>query len=154
MTPYKPNGTQRLCLLLWLVAPSPSGGRRGNHSSSCLPVSMKSGSVCDVARFTTYRTMDTACESRPRKCTLDQNDCVSLLDILISFNAPINEEHAWALCFQCAKCFKNAFESDRNLCKVVSDLDHVILHREGYVHPNTIFSGGGITPDPAENSGK
>lgn len=136
------------------MALGPRGGGRGNYSSSCLPVSMKSASVCDVARFSSYRTMDPACEPRPRKCALDKDDCVNLLDILRSFNAPINEEHAWALCFQCAKCFKSAFESDRNLCKVVSDLKQVILHREGYVHTNTIFSGGGITPEPAENSGR
>lgn len=86
-------------------------------------------------------------EVRPNKCKLDENDCVSLLDILISFNAPINEEHAWALCYQCAKCFKNALHSDREKCRVVSELQHVLLHRDGQVHSNTIFAGGGIIHD-------
>ncbi|KAG8275886.1 actin nucleation factor [Homalodisca vitripennis] len=81
----------------------------------------------------------------PRKCRLDENECVSLLDILISFNAPINEEHAWALCYQCAKCFKNALQQDRGSCKVVTELEQILLHRDGYVHANTIFAGGGIS---------
>ncbi|XP_072158706.1 protein spire isoform X2 [Bemisia tabaci] len=80
---------------------------------------------------------------RPKKCKLDPNKCVSLSDILISFNAPISEEHAWALCYQCAKCFKQGWESDRDKCKLVSELDHVLIHQDGHVHSNTIFAGGG-----------
>ncbi|XP_049959939.1 protein spire isoform X1 [Schistocerca serialis cubense] len=77
------------------------------------------------------------------KCSLDANSCVSLLDILISFNAPINEQHAWALCYQCAKSFKNAMPGDKGKCYYVTELEHVLLHKDGYVHPNTIFAGGG-----------
>lgn len=77
------------------------------------------------------------------KCRLDSNGCVTLQDILISFNAPITEQHAWALCHQCAKCFKNAIETDRERCCIVSKLEHVLIHREGQVHSNTIFAGGG-----------
>jgi spire-like protein len=77
------------------------------------------------------------------KCTLDSNGCVTLQDILISFNAPITEQHAWALCYQCAKCFKNAMEIDRGRCYIVSKLDHVFIHKDGQVHSNTIFVEGG-----------
>lgn len=90
---------------------------------------------------------------KPKKCFLDENDCVSLLDILISFNAPISEEHAWALCFQCAKCIKNAFVSDRTKCRVFDNLEQVKLHRDGHVHSSTVFSGGGTEEQP-ENAGK
>lgn len=86
-------------------------------------------------------------EVSPNKCILDDKGCVSLMDILISFNAPISEEHAWALCYQCAKCFKNALQSDREKCKVVTDLDHVLIHRDGQVHSSTIFAGGGTNHD-------
>ncbi|XP_046386776.1 protein spire isoform X2 [Ischnura elegans] len=84
------------------------------------------------------------------KCSLNADDCVSLQDILLSFNAPINEEHAWALCYQCAKCFKNAFdrvEGDDKLkkCYLVSQLDHVMLHKDGQVHPSTIYDDSGGT---------
>lgn len=82
---------------------------------------------------------------RASKCGVDKNECVSLLDILISFNGPINEEHAWALCYQCAKCFKAALEKDRGLCRVVKELDQILIHRDGQVHENTIFEGGGIS---------
>lgn len=78
-----------------------------------------------------------------KQCILDQNGCVTLKNILIAFNAPINEEHAWALCYQCSKCFKNAIQNERDRCLLVSELDHVLLHRDGQVHPNTIFAGGG-----------
>ncbi|XP_054281975.1 protein spire-like isoform X1 [Macrosteles quadrilineatus] len=76
------------------------------------------------------------------KCRLSGKGCVSLLDILISFNAPINEEHAWALCFQCAICFKNALQTERAKCRVVTELDQVLLHRDGHVHSESILSEG------------
>lgn len=78
-------------------------------------------------------------DSKPMKCKLDADECVSLSDILISFNAPISEEHAWALCYQCAKCFKNAYTKNRDKCRLVKKLDQVLLHKEGYVHPKTII---------------
>ncbi|KAJ1519989.1 hypothetical protein ONE63_004221 [Megalurothrips usitatus] len=74
-----------------------------------------------------------------RKCALDDNGCVSLLDILNSFNAPINEEHAWALCFQCAVCFKSAVEGDKNKCVLVDSVDQVFVSKEGTVHPKTLL---------------
>lgn len=77
-----------------------------------------------------------------KQCILDVNGCVSLKNILISFNAPINEEHAWALCYQCSKCFKQSIQNERERCLLVSELDHVLLHRGGQVHPNTIFGSG------------
>ncbi|KAK3910626.1 Protein spire-like protein 1 [Frankliniella fusca] len=82
-----------------------------------------------------------------RKCTLDENGCVSLLDILNSFNAPINEEHAWALCFQCAQCFKSAAASDKNKCVLVDSVDQVFVSKEGTIHPKTLLA-------TAENAGE
>ena len=84
------------------------------------------------------------------KCSVDSNGCVALKDILISFDGPITEQQAWALCHQCAKCFKNAFEIDRERCLDVSKLEHVLIHRDGQVHSNTIFAGGG-TGDTGES---
>ncbi|XP_075211533.1 spire type actin nucleation factor isoform X2 [Lycorma delicatula] len=84
---------------------------------------------------------------KPNKCILDKNECIRLSDILKSFNAPISEEHAWALCFQCAKCLKNAFLSDRTRCRVVEDLHQVLLHRDGHVHSSTVFEGGGTADE-------
>lgn len=74
-----------------------------------------------------------------RKCTLDDNSCVSLLDVLNSFNAPINEEHAWALCFQCAVCFKSVVEKEKDKCMLVDSVDQVFVSKEGTVHPKTVL---------------
>ncbi|KAG8223161.1 hypothetical protein J437_LFUL000327 [Ladona fulva] len=91
----------------------------------------------------------TGCKGAP-KCNLNADDCVSLDDILQSFNAPISEEHAWALCYQCAKCFKNAFdredgENKHNKRFLVPQLNHVMLHKDGQVHPSTIYDDSGGT---------
>ena len=73
------------------------------------------------------------------KCKLDADECISLLDILISFNSPISEEHAWALCYECAKCFKNAYSKNGDKCRLVKKLDQVLLHKDGYVHAKSIL---------------
>ncbi len=82
-------------------------------------------------------------DAEPVKCKLDLEDCVSLSNILVSFNAPISEEHAWALCHQCAKCFKNAFSKNREKCRLVKRLEQVILHKDGYVHDKSIICEDG-----------
>ncbi|XP_046619602.1 protein spire isoform X1 [Neodiprion virginianus] len=81
---------------------------------------------------------------RPR-CRLNADNCLSLRDILLSFNGPISEEQAWALCYQCARCFKNAIfshphPSPRNDDRLyhVTELSHVLLHRDGDVHQSTM----------------
>lgn len=79
-----------------------------------------------------------ATDPKPVKCKLNEDDCVPLADILISFNAPISEEHAWALCYQCAKCFKNSYYKNRDKCRLVKKLDQVIIHKDGYVNPKSI----------------
>lgn len=78
-------------------------------------------------------------DTKPVKCKLDADECVSLSNILVSFNAPISEEHVWALCYQCAKCFKNAYTKHRDKCRLVKKLDQVILHKDGYVHAKSII---------------
>ncbi|KAK7579683.1 hypothetical protein V9T40_000312 [Parthenolecanium corni] len=77
-------------------------------------------------------------DSKPIKCKLDDEECVSLNNILVSFNAPISEEHSWALCYQCAKCFKSAFTTNREKCRLVKSLEQVVLHKDGYVHERSI----------------
>lgn len=77
-------------------------------------------------------------------CKLDDNDCVSLVNIIKSFNTPVSEEHAWALCYQCAKCFKNAFDREPNRCRVVKKLEEVRIHKDGFIHPSTIINSDEI----------
>ncbi|XP_008184579.1 protein spire isoform X1 [Acyrthosiphon pisum] len=84
--------------------------------------------------------MDVPNNFKPYLCKLDDNDCVSLVNIIKSFNTPVSEEHAWALCYQCAKCFKNAFEREPNKCRVVKNLEEVRIHKDGFIHPSTILN--------------
>ncbi|XP_065331979.1 protein spire isoform X3 [Cloeon dipterum] len=72
--------------------------------------------------------------------SLDASGCVSLQDILLAFNAPISEEHAWALCFECVKCFQNALH-EHGKCLIVSDPQHIVLHKDGQVHVRTVLPG-------------
>lgn len=79
----------------------------------------------------------------PARLAPNDNGAVSLKDILDSFNSPIKEEHAWALCYQCAKCFRDACVQNRSKCCQVTDVAHVWVHSDGTVHSTTIFAGGG-----------
>ncbi|XP_050520625.1 protein spire homolog 1 isoform X2 [Daktulosphaira vitifoliae] len=94
--------------------------------------------------------MDGSNTQKPCLCKLDEDDCVSLIDIIKSFNTPVSEEHAWALCYQCTKCFKYAFEHEPSKCRVVRNLNEVRIHKDGYIHPCTII-GNSETAASFEN---
>lgn len=68
--------------------------------------------------------------TRKPKCKLDSNNCLNLKDILLSFNGPISQEQAWALCYQATKSFLNL--SQNQFCEL-SDLTHILLHKDGHV---------------------
>ncbi|XP_043792615.1 protein spire isoform X2 [Apis laboriosa] len=64
------------------------------------------------------------------KCKLDANDRLNLKDILLSFNGPVSQEQAWALCYQTAKSLSclpgnNFYE--------LSELSQIVLHKDGDV---------------------
>ncbi|KAJ8894749.1 hypothetical protein PR048_000056 [Dryococelus australis] len=75
------------------------------------------------------------------RCKLDADGCVSLWDMLVAFNSPITEQHAWALVHQCARCLQGAVREDRRSCLLVKELGHVLMHKDGHVHLNTVFGG-------------
>lgn len=62
-------------------------------------------------------------------CRMDANGCVALSSILEAFNEPLNEEQAWALCYQAAK-FLHANRSQPYHLASPSDL---LIHKEGPV---------------------
>lgn len=72
---------------------------------------------------------------------LDAQGSLSLGSILESFTAAISEEHAWAICYQCAKTGQAVLADPecRKECHVVSKIDHVLLHSDGYVHEMTFL---------------
>ena len=55
---------------------------------------------------------------------LDEFGCLSLAEILECFNAPISEEHAWALIYQCLRALDNCIR------------DNLIRLPEKPVHPS------------------
>lgn len=80
---------------------------------------------------------------RGKKCILDSDLCVSLRNILFSFNTPISEEHAWALVHQFAKCFSSEISDKDNQSKLVPKPKDIFLHRDGYVHSKSFLDQEG-----------
>lgn len=75
--------------------------------------------------------------STKSKCKVNSDGSVCLQDILNSFNSPIREEHAWALCYQCAKYF---LESEQHTAyHNITEVEQVFLQTDGNIHPNTIY---------------
>lgn len=72
-----------------------------------------------------------------KKCTLNDDQCLSLNDILCSFQTAINEEQAWALCYQLVKCFNEHYKPSH--CYLITDPSHVLIHKEGFAHKKTLY---------------
>ena len=69
-------------------------------------------------------------------------DVLSLDKVLEVFNVPINEEQAWAVCYQCAKWLEADWEqSGEGGCFRLEGLKSVLLHRDGAVSCGTTKSG-------------
>ncbi|XP_026314563.1 protein spire isoform X2 [Hyposmocoma kahamanoa] len=74
-------------------------------------------------------------------CALDAADCINLQQILKAFNSTISEEHAWALFYQSARCFQQCLFNGAT-CYSVTEPRHVLLHKDGSVHPSTLLHPG------------
>ena len=72
---------------------------------------------------------------------LDDQGCLVVADIVESFNTPISEEHAWAICYQAAKCGQGILSNDnqKDSCLLVTSIHHLIIHKDGHVHPATFL---------------
>ncbi|CAD7079614.1 unnamed protein product [Hermetia illucens] len=87
--------------------------------------------------------VEEALQLREFLCACKNSDgCVTLKDILKSFNAPISEEQAWALIYQTIKVYRDAYRRDdfrlKDLC-VPEDVENLCVHNDGSVH---ISNGG------------
>lgn len=81
----------------------------------------------------------------PSTCELDSSDCLSLYDILHSFNQPISEEQAWAVCYQAAKCFYKQWSEQAQVPKSIyctSDTAQLLIHREGEIFCPALLKPG------------
>ena len=54
----------------------------------------------------------TTTKSVSQNVELDEYGCLSLAEIIKSFNAPISEEHAWALIYQCLRALDNCIRDN------------------------------------------
>lgn len=73
------------------------------------------------------------------KCKLDVNGRLNLEDILLSFNGPVNQEQAWALCYQTAKSLSRL--SENNFYEI-TELSQIVLHKDGDVWLGDLIESG------------
>ncbi|XP_014671116.1 PREDICTED: protein spire homolog 1-like [Priapulus caudatus] len=72
-------------------------------------------------------------QQQPPRCVLDSQGYITLQCILDSFNTPINEEQAWAVCYQLARHLKAEWKRAGPDCRALSGADSIRLHRDGSV---------------------
>lgn len=72
------------------------------------------------------------------KQSLSVDKSVCLKDILDSFNSPVKEEQAWALCYQCVKFFLECLAVSRSGWYLVTEVHHIFLQTDGSIHRNTL----------------
>ncbi|XP_076162134.1 spire type actin nucleation factor isoform X2 [Ptiloglossa arizonensis] len=86
--------------------------------------------VSDDEKKTTENKEGGETPTKRPKCKLDANGRLNLKDILLSFNGPVNQEQAWALCFQTAKSLSRL--PDNNFYEI-TELSQIVLHKDGDV---------------------
>lgn len=78
----------------------------------------------------------------------DKDNCLSLNDILRSFNAPLSEEQAWSLIYQSVQLYRNfiriefidkhtkkdATQKSSHRIKVPKSTKNLNVHKDGSVH--------------------
>lgn len=74
------------------------------------------------------------------KIAMDTNGFVSMASMLEAFNEPLNEEQAWAVCYQAAKYLRrhHAIKHEDFQLQHLSDLK---IHKDGHVHISTVQTG-------------
>lgn len=87
---------------------------------------------------------DQQCNKQPQQylCTIidhcsNPEGCMSILDILKSFNAPISEEQAWALIYQSVRLYRDACQRPDfsvQICRPPMSMKHLHVHKDGSVH--------------------
>lgn len=73
------------------------------------------------------------------KCCLDDDNCVKLSSILDSFNAPVNEEQCWALCYQIIQSLASIKSCYFYL---ITSPKYVFISKDGYIHKKSFTQTG------------
>lgn len=92
----------------------------------------------NAKRSTGNKNEDESSMKRPR-CKLNTNGRLNLKDILLSFNGPVSQEQAWALCYQTAKSLSRLPD---NKFYELSDLSEIVLHKDGDVWLGDLIESG------------
>ena len=71
----------------------------------------------------------------------NEDKMVSLKDVVTAFDAPISEEHAWALIYEGFRKMMTVANGTQR-CYLTKKLEHVILAREGIIHDQTFLGTG------------
>lgn len=93
-----------------LYSSSPISSSPSSSCHSIMPSSVDTRVTADsICHRTTVRPCPalTNGDSDSRWCRLDSNKCIALDEVLETFNSPINEEQAWAICFQFVQCIRS-----------------------------------------------
>lgn len=123
-------------------------GTSANMLSDSIMMGMNTDFKCNIGSELFLSSCSAAAMLRNRgngknapKCELDAQGCLSLGNILESFSAAINEEHAWAICFLFAKTGQSVLSDPecKKACHLVSKTEHVKLHKDGDVHEETFL---------------
>lgn len=88
------------------------------------------------------------------RCILDHRGCVDLEKMLTRFGAPVSEERAWALCYATVQCYMQLDNHDKSRSALVSNLNHIVIHKDGYVHRDTFLPTYMSILDGASATGK
>ncbi|KAM5305368.1 protein spire homolog 1 isoform 2-T2 [Glossophaga mutica] len=78
-------------------------------------------------------------------------DELSLEEILLLYNQPINEEQAWAVCYQCCGSLREALASSNQPCRRVRSAAQIRVWRDGAV---TLAPAAGAAEEPTPAAGK
>ena len=70
-------------------------------------------------------------------------DSPTLQNILEAFNAPLNEEQAWAICHQCAKYLENEWDRNSSKCCRFNGVQSVQIGKEGIIQ-SVVTTAGNI----------
>lgn len=74
-------------------------------------------------------------------CQLSSDNCLTLQKITSNFSAPITEEHAWAIVFECVKCLQSVVDGKSRVF-AVTNTRQILLHHDGHIHAATFQCTG------------
>lgn len=104
----------------------------------CLPSTMMEASMSAEVLRTSMTTPTTW-----SPIVLNRNECLSLHKITSSFSAPITEEHAWAIIFECSRTLERLLVSDAKLkIHLVTHTNQIFIHKDGRVHESSFLEPG------------